>query len=207
MYWLPWLQGFGLGAGLIMPIGAQNAFVLNQGIRRQYHLLVAAICSLFDVALISAGVFGGGAALQANGVLMWGISLAGILFLLIYGSHCWRRVFRDSEGLAIGGKTQGLKAVIIGVLAVTLLNPQVYIETVMILGSVGGGLDQQAKWAFALGCISASLLWFFTLALAAARMSAWLSRPWVQKIMDGAIGTLMWLLAAKLALGLGESLL
>lgn len=207
MYWLPWLQGFGLGAGLIMPIGAQNAFVLNQGIRRQYHLLVAAICSLFDVALISLGVFGGGAALQANGVLMWAISLAGILFLLIYGGHCWRRVFQAGQGVAVSGKGQGLKAVLIGVLAVTLLNPQVYIETLMILGSVGGGLVPQAKLAFALGCISASLLWFFTLALAAARMSVWLSRPWVQKIMDAAIGTLMWLLAVKLVLGLQASLL
>ncbi|WP_445401631.1 LysE/ArgO family amino acid transporter [Zobellella sp. An-6] len=202
MYWLPWIQGFTLGAGLIIPIGAQNAFVLNQGIRRQHHLLVAAICSLFDVLLISLGVFGGGAALQAHGLLYWGISLAGMAFLLLYGAHCWRRVFRHGQQLAVDGRERGLKAVIIGVLAVTLLNPQVYIETLMILGSVGGGFAEEHKWAFALGCISASLGWFFTLALAAARMSAWLVRPWVQKAMDAAIGTLMWLLAGKLALGL-----
>ncbi|MBM7456532.1 L-lysine exporter family protein LysE/ArgO [Oceanisphaera litoralis] len=204
MYWLPWVQGFTLGAGLIIPIGAQNAFVLNQGIRRQYHLLVAAICSLFDVALISLGVFGGGAALQSHGVLYWGISLAGMAFLLLYGAHCWRRVFRQGQAVALSGRERGLKAVIIGVLAVTLLNPQVYIETVMILGSVGGGFAEREKWAFAIGCFSASLIWFFTLALAAARMSRWLNRPLVQKVMDATIGTLMWLLAAKLALGLME---
>lgn len=204
MYWLPWVQGFTLGAGLIIPIGAQNAFVLNQGMRRQYHLLVAAICSLFDVLLISLGVFGGGAVLQSHGVLYWGISLAGMAFLLLYGAHCWRRVFQQQQTVALDGRQRGLKAVIIGVLAVTLLNPQVYIETVMILGSVGGGFAAQDKWAFAIGCFSASLLWFFTLALAAARMSHWLNRPIIQKIMDGMIGTLMWLLAAKLALGLYE---
>jgi L-lysine exporter family protein LysE/ArgO len=206
MYWLPWVQGFTLGAGLIIPIGAQNAFVLNQGMRRQYHLLVAAICSLFDVLLISLGVFGGGAALQSHGVLYWGISLAGMAFLLLYGAHCWRRVFQQGQAVALSGRERGLKAVIIGVLAVTLLNPQVYIETVMILGSVGGGFAERDKWAFALGCFSASLIWFFTLALAAARMSNWLNRPVVQKVMDATIGTLMWLLAAKLALGLSETL-
>ncbi|MBR9856616.1 MAG: amino acid transporter [Gammaproteobacteria bacterium] len=202
MYWLPWVQGFTLGAGLIIPIGAQNAFVLNQGMRRQYHLLVAGICSLFDVLLISLGVFGGGAALQSHGVLYWGISLAGMAFLLLYGAHCWRRVFRSGQSLALSKQERGLKAVIIGVLAVTLLNPQVYIETVMILGSVGGGFAEHDKWAFAIGCFSASLIWFFTLALAAARMSHWLNKPLVQKGMDAIIGTLMWLLAAKLALGL-----
>ena len=143
MYWLPWVQGFTLGAGLIIPIGAQNAFVLNQGMRRQYHLLVAGICSLFDVLLISLGVFGGGAALQSHGVLYWGISLAGMAFLLLYGAHCWRRVFRSGQSLALSKQERGLKAVIIGVLAVTLLNPQVYIETVMILGSVGGGFAER----------------------------------------------------------------
>ncbi|WMC10277.1 LysE/ArgO family amino acid transporter [Oceanimonas pelagia] len=202
MYWLPWAQGFTLGAGLIIPIGAQNAFVLNQGMRRQYHLLVAAICSLFDVLLIGLGVFGGGAALQSHGVLFWGISLAGMAFLLIYGAHCWRRALGSGQALALDGRERGLKAVLIGVLAVTLLNPQVYIETVMILGSVGGGLDGNEKWAFALGCFTASLVWFFTLALGAARMSNWLGRPLVQRVMDGAIGTLMWLLAGKLVLGL-----
>ncbi|MFP2768609.1 LysE/ArgO family amino acid transporter [Oceanisphaera sp. KMM 10153] len=206
MYWLPWVQGFTLGAGLIIPIGAQNAFVLNQGMRRQYHLLVAAICSLFDVLLISLGVFGGGAVLQSHGVLYWGISLAGMAFLLLYGAHCWRRVFQQGQTVALNGRERGLKAVIIGVLAVTLLNPQVYIETVMILGSVGGGFAEQDKWAFAIGCFSASLIWFFTLALAAARMSNWLNRSAVQKGMDAIIGTLMWLLAAKLALGLSATL-
>lgn len=204
MYWLPWLQGFTLGAGLIIPIGAQNAFVLNQGMRRQYHLLVAAVCSVFDVLLISLGVFGGGAVLQSHSVLYWGISVTGMAFLLLYGAHCWRRVFQQQQTVALSGRQRGLKAVIIGVLAVTLLNPQVYIETVMILGSVGGGFAEHDKWAFAIGCFCASLLWFFTLALAAARMSNWLNRPVIQKIMDGAIGTLMWLLAAKLALGLYE---
>ncbi|MBO1519210.1 LysE/ArgO family amino acid transporter [Oceanisphaera pacifica] len=204
MCWLPWVQGFTLGAGLIIPIGAQNAFVLNQGMRRQYHLLVAAICSVFDVLLISLGVFGGGAVLQSHSLLYWGVSIAGMAFLLLYGAHCWRRVFQAQQIMALNSQQRGLKAAIIGVLAVTLLNPQVYIETVMILGSVGGGLAKYDKWAFAIGCFCASLLWFFTLALAASRMSHWLNRPIIQKVMDGAIGTLMWLLAAKLAFGLYE---
>ncbi|MEI8594776.1 LysE/ArgO family amino acid transporter [Photobacterium sp. Hal280] len=200
----PLLQGFGLGASMIIPIGAQNAYVLNQGIQRNHHLTTATVCSLLDVLFISLGVFGGGALLSSNEHLLLAVTLGGIAFLLFYGSLSVKSAFRQAseEEAQMQIMARGRRAVIAGALAVTVLNPHLYLDTVVILGSIGGQFEGQDRIAFAIGTILASFVWFFTLSVAAAKMAPTLSRPKVKRAIDIAVAVMMFIIAAHLAHGL-----
>ena len=193
------IQGFFLGASLIMPIGAQNAYVLNCGIRRQHHLLVASLCLFCDLVLIIIGVFGGGRWLGSVSWLQACLTWGGVAFLLLYGGRslltAWRGAPRSLQ--ATDGPEARL-AIIVTTLAVTLLNPHVYLDTVMILGSVAAQWDLSSQPAFACGAVLASTLWFYSLALVAARLSPWLGRTSVQRGIDALIGLLMWAIALTL---------
>lgn len=197
----PLLQGFGLGASMIIPIGAQNAYVLNQGIKRNHHLTTAAVCSLLDVLFISLGVFGGGALLSSNESLLLAVTLGGIAFLLFYGSLSLKSAFSQSseEEAQMQVMARGRRAVIAGALAVTVLNPHLYLDTVVILGSIGGQFEGQDRIAFAIGTILASFVWFFTLSIAAAKMAPTLSRPKVKRAIDSVVAAMMFIIAAHLA--------
>ncbi|MDP2575633.1 LysE/ArgO family amino acid transporter [Vibrio penaeicida] len=200
------LQGFGLGATMIIPIGAQNAYVLNQGIKRNHHLTTATICSLLDVFFISLGIFGGGAILSQNELLLTSVTLGGIAFLTIYGLMSLRSAFAPAEQRESNAQitARGKRAVVLGALAVTVLNPHLYLDTVVILGSIGGQYEGQDRIAFAVGTVLASFAWFYSLSLGAAKLGPTLSRPKVKKGIDIGVAVMMFTIAIILANGLWQ---
>ena len=194
-------QGLALGAALILPLGPQNAFVMNQGVKRQYQFMTAALCTLSDIALICAGIFGGNALLSQSPLLLMMITWAGVAFLLWYGWGALRTAFSGdvtfSEETAI---KQSRWRIIATVLAVTWLNPHVYLDTFVVLGSLGSQFaSESARQWFAFGTISASILWFFGLALLAAWLSPLLRTARAQRIINLLVGTIMWFIAFQLA--------
>ncbi len=194
-------QGMALGAALILPLGPQNALVLNQGVRRQYHLMTAGLCTLSDVVLICAGVFGGSALLTQSPLLLSLVTWGGVAFLLWYGWGALRAAFSANVALASEkAMQQGRWRIFATMMAVTWLNPHVYIDTFVVLGSLGGQLPAEARSWFALGSVSASLLWFFGLALLAAWLSPLLNTVKAQRIINALVGVMMWGIALKLAL-------
>lgn len=195
------LQGFGLGASMIIPIGAQNAYVLNQGIKRNHHLTTATICSILDMIFISLGIFGGGAILSQNEILLTSVTLGGIAFLSFYGLLSLKSAFKSGSESESKGEVvaRGRRTVILGALAVTVLNPHLYLDTVVILGSIGGQLEGHDRIAFALGTIMASFVWFYTLSIGAAKLGPTLSKPRVKKGIDIAVAVMMFTIAYILA--------
>ena len=198
------LQGFGLGATMIIPIGAQNAYVLNQGIKRNHHLTTATVCSLLDATFISLGVFGGGAILSQNEMLLTMVTLGGILFLMGYGMLSLRSAFKQPASSESNGEVlaRGKRTVILGALAVTVLNPHLYLDTVVILGSIGGQFEGSDRMAFAIGTVLASFVWFYSLSIGAAKLGPTLSKPKVKKGIDLTVAAMMFTIAAMLTKGL-----
>ncbi|NQZ50011.1 MAG: amino acid transporter [Moritella sp.] len=193
------IQGLLLGGSMIIPIGAQNAYILNQGIKRNHHFLTASICILCDALLISAGVFGAGSLLALNPDLLQIITWGGIVFLSVYGAMSFRSAWQYQYGKTeLDGTHKSRKMVVMATLAVTLLNPHVYLDTVVVLGSVGNQFSGDNRLAFAAGTILASTLWFYGLAFSAAKFSNWLNRPKVQRIIDITVGGIMWVIASSL---------
>lgn len=197
----PLLQGLFLGAGMIIPIGAQNAHVLNHGIKRNHHFLAATICMLCDVTLIALGVFGGAKLIATSPTLVTVISWGGILFLITYAGLSFRQVWQNNyeknQQLA-NELNQKPWLVIVATLSVTLLNPHVYLDTVMILGSVGGQFQGHERIAFAVGTMLASIIWFYSLSGAAAKMSPWLNKASVKRAIDFVVGLIMCAIASSL---------
>nr|WP_019277482.1 LysE/ArgO family amino acid transporter [Vibrio coralliilyticus] len=185
---------------MIIPIGAQNAYVLNQGIKRNHHLTTATICSVLDVIFISLGIFGGGAVLSQNETLLTVVTLGGIAFLTFYGLLSVKSAMQTNR--ASESKRQvverGRRAVILGALAVTVLNPHLYLDTVVILGSIGGQFEGQDRISFALGTIMASFVWFYTLSIGAAKLGPTLSRPRVKQGIDIVVAIMMFTIALML---------
>ncbi|MFB0713019.1 arginine exporter ArgO [Buttiauxella noackiae] len=193
-------QGLTLGAALILPLGPQNAFVMNQGIRRQYHLMIASLCAISDVVLICGGIFGGSALLMQSPWLLAIVTWGGVAFLLWYGWGALRTAMSSSVELASAEvMKQGRWKIIATVLAVTWLNPHVYLDTFVVLGSLGGQLADEPKRWFALGTVSASVLWFYGLALLAAWLAPRLRTAKAQRIINGVVGVVMWVIALQLA--------
>ncbi|MEQ4692242.1 arginine exporter ArgO [Providencia manganoxydans] len=195
-----YLQGALLGAAMILPLGPQNAFVLQQGSRKQYHIMSAFLCSLSDTLLIVAGVFGGSALLSQSEILMQLITWAGVGFLTWYGYGAFRSAFsRDDMVLSAEHQIASRWRVIITLFAVTWLNPHVYLDTFVVLGSVGGQLESQLRPWFTAGALTASFVWFFALAILAAWFSPVLNKPLSQRIINVFVGTVMWFIAIQLA--------
>jgi len=193
------IQGLILGGSMIIPIGAQNSHILGQGIKRNHHILAATICMVCDVLLIGLGIFGGGKLIASSELLLMFITWGGILFLVIYGLLSFKNAWKNQyHGYGVHQAMKSKSVVIGSTFAVTLLNPHVYLDTVMILGSVGGKFDGNEKLAFAFGTIMASILWFYSLAVGAAKMAPWLARPKVQRVIDISVGLIMWLVAYSL---------
>ncbi|MDD1791847.1 LysE/ArgO family amino acid transporter [Enterovibrio sp. ZSDZ42] len=187
-------QGFGLGLSMIIPIGAQNAYVLNQGIRRHHHVATATICFLCDAILIAMGIFGGGAMLASNEILLNVVTIGGVAFLVTYAVQSLYRAWQgEKDDLPEGDKVsrKGVFAVVLGALAVTVLNPHVYLDTVVVLGSIGGQFEPSQRIAFAIGTVLASFVWFYGISLGAAKMSPVLSRPRVRQAIDVLVALMM----------------
>ena len=177
-----------------MAIGTQNAFVLAQSLRREHHLPVAALCVLCDALLVAAGVFGLATVLAQNPTLLAIARWGGAAFLLWYGSQALRRACsKQSLQQSAQQTTRSLRAVLLSALAVTLLNPHVYLDTVLLIGSLGA--QQTEPGAYVVGAASASLLWFFTLALGAAWLAPWLARPSTWRILDLLVAVMMFAVA------------
>ncbi|USP07693.1 LysE/ArgO family amino acid transporter [Vibrio sp. LQ2] len=193
------LQGFGFGATMIIPIGAQNAYVLNQGIKRNHHLTTATICSFLDIFFISLGIFGGGAILSQSELLLTFVTVGGIAFLTFYGLQSWKSAFTaQSEENATTTTARGRRAVILGTLAVTVLNPHLYLDTVVILGSIGGQFEGNDRLSFAIGTIMASFVWFYSLSIGAAKLAPTLSKPRVKQAIDIGVALMMFGIAIAL---------
>ena len=195
-----WLQGFTLGAALILPLGPQNTLVLNQGILRQHALTAATFCTLSDMLLIGAGVFGGSTLLQHSPLALQLISWAGVLFLLWYGWGRLKQLFVSTETVspAIPASRQRLRLVVT-LMAVTWLNPHVYLDTFVVLGSLGSQVPGAQRLWFACGAMSASLLWFYALALLSGVLSPWLQRPLARQGINLLVAIMMFWLAIHLA--------
>ena len=195
---LTYATGFGLGGGLIIAIGAQNAFVLGQGLRRNHPLMVAMVCALCDAILIAAGVAGLGTLIAAYPLLTKIAAWGGGAFLIWYGIGAFRRLF-ETETLSDDTRSKkGWKAVLSTTLAVTLLNPHVYLDTVVMLGGIGGQYPADERLGFALGAMTASFVWFFSIALGAAWLAPYVARPITWKIVDAITCAVMWLVAYSL---------
>jgi L-lysine exporter family protein LysE/ArgO len=183
------IAGFVASAVLIIAIGAQNAFVLRQGLRREHVLPVVLTCALSDLALISAGIAGLGAVLNAQPALITVIRWAGAAFLLGYAVLAARRALRP-ESLDPAAKAPAtLRATLLTCLALTYLNPHVYLDTVLLLGSVAQ--QHASRWAFGLGAAAASLGWFVALGVGARRLAPLLARPSAWRVLDGSIALVM----------------
>ena len=193
------VQGLALSFGLIVAIGAQNAFVLRQGLRREHVGSVVLFCALADAVLIAAGVLGMAQALGENRALARALALAGALFLATYGWQALRRA-RQAQGLAAAGGDAGLGrgAALAQAAAFTLLNPHVYLDTVLLVGSIGAQQPSALRGWFVAGASSASLGWFALLGFGARWLAPWFARPRSWQILDGLIGVTMWALAALL---------
>lgn len=201
------VAGFGLGLSLIVAIGAQNVFVLRQGIRREHAAAVALTCAASDAVLILVGVSGLGALLH---VVPWLIDVArwgGAVFLLGYAVLAARRALRPTgEALrtdaaaaspAAPAATTRLAPVLATCLALTWLNPHVYLDTVFLLGSVASTYGD-LRWWFALGAMTASFAWFFSLALGARFLGRVLATPRAWRVLDGIIAVIMVVIAVSL---------
>ena len=199
------LAGLGLGLSLIVAIGAQNAFVLRQGLRREHVLAVVLICAISDAVLIVAGVAGGGVLFTAVPWLVDVIRWGGALFLLVYGLLAARRALRRPEPEAAGLQARtgpvaaGLGATIATMLALTWLNPHVYLDTVLLLGSVAS-THGDARWWFAGGAALGSILWFTSLGFGARLLAPLFARPRAWRILDGIIAVVMITLAVLLVM-------
>lgn len=195
--WQSYLNGLLVSFGLIMAIGTQNAFVLAQSLRREHHLPVALLCVTCDALLVAAGVFGLATLLAHNPTLLAVARWGGALFLLWYGTQALRRACsRQSLERADNTGLRSRKAVLLSALAVTLLNPHVYLDTVLLIGSLGA--QQSVPAAYVAGATSASLVWFFGLALAAAWLAPWLARPTTWRLLDLMVAVMMFAVAAQL---------
>jgi L-lysine exporter family protein LysE/ArgO len=197
--WQSYSNGLLVAIGLIMAIGAQNAFVLAQSLRREHHPPVAALCILCDAILVAAGVFGLASLLAQSATLLAIARWGGAAFLLWYGSQALLRAARPQSLQAAGSEPRSLRAVLLTALAVTLLNPHVYLDTVLLIGSLGA--QQIEPGAYAAGAASASFLWFSTLALGAAWLAPWLARPLTWRLIDLGVAVMMFSVAAQLVLG------
>jgi len=191
------IAGFGLSLSLIVAIGAQNAFVLRQGLLRLHVLPIVLICALSDAILIIAGVVGIGGVTRAlpwfEPLMRWG----GAAFLFLYGVKAFAAAWRGAETLqGDGGEVPSLWTAIITCLLFTWANPHVYLDTVLLLGSVSTQYDN--RWAFALGATAASLSFFFSLGYGARLLAPLFAKPRAWQVLDLIVGAIMWGVAASL---------
>ena len=190
-----------MGGGLIVAIGAQNAFVLTQGVRRNYPLAVAATCAACDSALIALGVSGVGALAASNPTLALAAALGGAAFLSWYGLRAFLSMLRGGSLQADGQTSQGLRQTLLLTLAVTLLNPHVYLDTIVLMGSVSSQFAQPDRYVFGMGAVTASFVWFFSLSLGGRALAPLFTRPLTWRILDGLVCLTMWTIAGSLLRG------
>lgn len=199
----PLLVGFGTGISLIAAIGAQNAFVLRQGLRGEHVLAVASFCSVADLLLVTAAIGGVGAVVSRAPGLLTAARVLGVVYLLGYGALALRRACRPDA--LVAGPDRATPAplpVVLGTAAaMTLLNPHLYLD-VLMLGSIANAHPGQGRWLFGAGVVVASMTWFFSLACGATRLAGVFARPAAWRVLDLGVAAVMAVIATTLAAGL-----
>jgi L-lysine exporter family protein LysE/ArgO len=199
----PLVAGFLLGLSLILPIGAQNAFVLRIGLRGEHVLAVCLTCALSDAVLILAGISGfaqlSARVPWAGTVLLYG----GAAFLLAYGARSFMAAFGSASLRPSEAAPESLRRVVLTCLALTWLNPHVYLDTVVLIGSISTQFDEGKGW-FAAGAMLASFTFFFSLGFWARLLKPLFARPVTWRVLDIAIGLIMWATATRLLLSEGS---
>lgn len=201
---VPASEGFALGLSLIVAIGAQNAFVLKQGLRRDRVALVVATCAVIDATLIALGVVGLGALIEAAPWAVTAASAGGAAFLIWYGTRSLIAAFHPGALVADeGGRATGAAwPVFSATLAVSLLNPHVYLDTVVLLGGIAARYEPGLRTAFALGAMTASVTWFSSLGFGARLLSPVFARPAAWRVLDLLVAAVMYSVAMSLVVGL-----
>ena len=200
----PLIEGFFTGLGLLIAIGPQGAFVLKQGLLKKHVFLVFIFCSLSDVLLIGLGVAGLGEILTANKVLFAIAKWGGAAFLFYYGFCSFRLLFSPKRMLLKMSqvKTSGsFKKTMLTLFALTFLNPLVYLDTVVLLGTLGSQYEEGNRVFFALGAMGSAFTWFFSLSYGAKLLSPLFQSPKAQKIIEGVVGCIMWTVAVSVLRG------
>lgn len=193
------IYGFGVSMSLILAIGAQNAFVLKQGLKKQFVFLVCLICALSDAILIASGVFGLGTLINQNPMIVSAAKYFGALFLFWYGLRNFNSSFQGGgELIADGQDTTNIKKIIALTLAFTWLNPHVYLDTVVLIGTISAKFSD--KLAFAIGAMSASFIFFFSLGYGARILAPIFKKTKAWQVLDFCIGVVMWGIALSLLL-------
>ena len=195
---IAFFTGMFTGWSLIVAIGAQNAFVIRQGLTKKYVFTVVAICALCDALLIAAGVAGLGAVIRALPGLLEFIRWFGVAYLLWFAVKSVRSAFKSDSLKITGDASTGYLKTVLSVLAMTLLNPHVYLDTVIFVGSIANQFGD-ARWQFAFGAMSASLVWFFGLGYGSRAAARFMSKPIFWKVLDSAIAVVMVTIAIVLA--------
>ena len=193
-----YLQGFAIGFSLILAIGAQNAFVLKQGLKQQHIFWICLLCALSDATLIALGVFGFAALMQQFPMMITIARYAGALFLMVYGAQHIKQALQANQSIQLDAQSEQSLWKILGIcLALTWLNPHVYLDTVVLLGSISAQFTQM-KVYFALGAISASFLFFFALGYGARLLLPVFENPKAWQVLDVMIAVVMWSIALSL---------
>ena len=193
------IPGFLTGLSLIVAIGAQNAFVIRQGLLRSHVLLVVAFCSLSDALLIFLGTGGLGEIVQANEGLLTFIRWFGVVYLTWFGIRSLRSAFKENQLLASGAAERSWKKILVTVLALTYLNPHVYLDTVIFVGSIANQFKED-RWFFAIGASIASFIWFTSIGFGAQAASKVMSKPIFWRIFDTFVALVMFSIAFTLAI-------
>ena len=193
-----WLAGFTVCISLIVSIGAQNLYVLRQAVQGQHVRACVIWCAVFDAILVGVGVAGMAQIMSGSPTLARYLTLGGVLFLMAYGLFAWHRAFfaADQKLDADGSKAERSLLTVLSALAViTLANPHVYLDTVVLMGSIGAQQEGLAKWFFVIGAGSASLTWFVVLAVAGRRLRGVFANPKAWRVLDTLTGAMMFVLA------------
>ena len=198
------IKGFLTSLSLIVAIGSQNAFVLRQGLVGHHIIKVCLICSVCDFLLMSAGILGLGANIGSLPWLSWALACGGAVFLFWYGARAFRSAWKGGSRLSVDAEEKApapppFAGVAAATLAVTLLNPHVYLDTVVIVGGIATSLLAGERPLFLAGAALASSSWFFALGLGARRLRPLFVRPIAWRLLDGLIGTIMWMIGFTLA--------
>ena len=198
--WLAYINGLGIGLGLIVAIGAQNAYLLSQGLKRQHRFTLALTCSLLDCLLIALGVAGLGVFVQLHPTLSIVAKWLGALFLLWYGFKSFRAALQRQtlEADQTHQQPRSIWQEVLFVSALTLLNPHVYVDAVVLLGSISTQFHGMGRFYFGFGAVSASFLWFFSLVYAAGFLSPIFRKPRAWQVLDVMVGCIMWCIAIAL---------
>jgi L-lysine exporter family protein LysE/ArgO len=196
-YSVPLMEGFLLSAGLIVGIGPQNTLILRQGLRRQHLLMMVLLCTLIDACLILLGTFSMGSLLNSQ-LLAQVLTYIGVAFLLIYGARSFWAMVSPASPAREAALHPDRRQVMVALLAVSLLNPSVYMDTMVLIGGGAMRYQDNLRFWFATGAILASMLWFWGLSYGSALLAPWMKQPRVLRVLDGLSGGILWLMAFRL---------